>query len=115
VRYLIILLALFGCQPEKEPWEFPTAQNGVRWDDRCRKDLSHITTPVFRLPRAKLVEMHPPRMGYTINGIYSPILKSIFIANDLTGWQYKDTLHWERCRAYLHETTGSPLFDHERK
>lgn len=52
--------------------------------------------------------------GRTPNGQYSPFLKSIFIANDLTGWQYRDTLHWERCRAYLHETTGSPLFSHEK-
>lgn len=92
-----------------QPWEHRTAANGYPWLPECRRDLSADTAmvPVGREKRAVLESrMKYLRKGETVNGAYYPGLRVILIADDLAGWRYADTLHWERCRAYLHATTG---------
>jgi len=88
-------------------------------DARCPADLPALPgVPEFTISRAQIDQVAaesglPSGSGRGVSGIYSPVLRSILFAADAQGWRLAHVRQWERCRAWLHRNTGSPLMAHE--
>lgn len=99
--HVTLLAALAACQalPVKAPYEYATDMGRRPWPAECRRDLSHLATPVVRVPKEAL----PPRVLGLWLGAGE---RRILIADDLTGELLDDTIHHERCHEAMFLATG---------
>lgn len=87
-------------------------------DPRCPASLAP-QVPEFTVSRAEIDKLAtlaklPVSPGHGVGALYSPVFAVVFIADDIQGWRLRHVRQWERCRAWLHRETGSPLMAWER-
>jgi hypothetical protein len=107
-----------GACATAQPWTYSTDLVGTVWPEACRHDLSNDprvqAAIVLRVSRAYMTA-HTPGLppGATVNGWYQRLegIDVIYIADDLEGPRYLDTLHHERCHIVAgdwHDRPGHP-------
>jgi hypothetical protein len=103
-RMVLLSLLLAGCGT---PDSLPASRNAdgsVYIAPVCRAheaELKALNVPVRDMPR----ELMPGA-----DGQYVPSMRLILIRAGLTGWYREDVELHERCHAWLHATTGNPVF-----
>lgn len=106
VVVVMIVALLAGCAAPT-PWGYGRDQAGNVFTEDCLQDLSWVQVPVLRVPRKFLDTLYARQIGpgETLNGHYTEDSGAgqIFIADDMHGWRYEDTLHHERCHAIAGE------------
>ncbi len=114
----LTILFLVGCA-SPPPWTYATDAAGRVYPAECRHDLGAETKDVgvLPMPRRELTARVEALTGVTftngttVNGFTRQVAGAtvIWIADDLSGWRYEDTLFHERvhvCMAALHGGDG---------
>lgn len=97
---IVFLVACASPSPAR-PWDFPTDQVGNSWPPACRRDLSTDTTHVqiHFAPRANMNGANGLFLTFGATDERGVLIGVIILADDLTGDEYADVLHHEKCHA----------------